>query len=203
MRGLIAVVDYGAGNLFSVCNALRFLDIPHGVTGSAGDILTADGVILPGVGAFPEAMARLEAAGLVEPLRRAALEKPFLGICLGMQMLFEAGYEFGRTAGLGLVPGEVRPLVAPGLKIPHMGWNAIHIHQQTPLTQGLHEGDYVYYVHSYAAVVPSEVLVLSSDYGALVTGLVARGQVYGAQFHPEKSGAAGLTILKNFGGLVK
>lgn len=200
---MIAVVDYGAGNLFSVCNALSFLEIKHVITSSAEEILAADGVILPGVGAFPEAMSRLEAAGLVEPLRKSAGEKPFLGICLGMQMLFDYGYEFAKTPGLGLIPGEVRPIVAPGLKIPHMGWNSIYIHQSTPLTVGLHEGDYVYYVHSYAAVVSPEVLVLSSDYGGPVTGLVAKGQVYGAQFHPEKSGAAGLTILKNFGGLVK
>lgn len=200
---MIAVIDYGAGNLFSVCNALTFLGIKHVITSDAEEIMSAEGVILPGVGAFPEAMSRLEAAGLVEPLRRSAGEKPFLGICLGMQMLFDYGYEFAKTPGLGLIPGEVRPIEAPGLKIPHMGWNSIHIHQSTPLTMGLREGDYVYYVHSYAAVVAPEALVLSSDYGGPVTGLVARGQVYGAQFHPEKSGAAGLTILKNFGGLVK
>ena len=200
---MIAVVDYGAGNLFSVSNALTFLGVAHQLTSSAKEIDAADGVILPGVGAFPEAMNRLNAAGLVETLKKAAGEKPFLGICLGMQMLFDYGYEFTKTAGLGLIAGEVRPLSAPGLKIPHMGWNSIHIHQDTPLTWGLKEGDYVYYVHSYAAVTEPEALVLSSDYGGMVTGLVARGQVYGAQFHPEKSGAVGLAILKNFGGLVK
>ncbi len=200
---MIAVVDYGAGNLFSVSNALTFLGVAHQLTSRAEDIEAADGIILPGVGAFPEAMNRLHAAGLVETLQKAAGEKPFLGICLGMQMLFDYGYEFKKTAGLGLIPGEVRPLTAPGLKIPHMGWNSVHIHRDTPLTKGVKEGDYVYYVHSYQAVTVPEALVLSSDYGGMVTGLVARGQVYGAQFHPEKSGAVGLAILKNFGGLVK
>ena len=200
---MIAVVDYGAGNLFSVSNALTFLGVAHQLTSRAEDIEAADGIILPGVGAFPEAMNRLHAAGLVETLQKAAGEKPFLGICLGMQMLFDYGYEFKKTAGLGLIPGEVRPLTAPGLKIPHMGWNSVHIHRDTPLTKGVKEGDYVYYVHSYQAVTVPEALVLSSDYGGMVTGLVARGQVYGAQFHPEKSGAVGLAILKYFGGLVK
>lgn len=200
---MIAIIDYGAGNLFSVSNALTYLDIPHIITNQVADIHSADGVILPGVGAFPEAMQRLEQTGLTGPLRQAAAEKPFLGICLGMQMLFDCSYEFSKTAGLGLIPGEVRPIVAPGLKIPHIGWNDVHIHRQTPLTAGLTEGDYVYYVHSYAAVMDEKYLVLSSDYGGPVTGLVQFGNVYGAQFHPEKSGKVGLTILKNFGGLVQ
>ena len=201
---MIAIVDYGAGNLFSVRNALAYLGIAHGITREPREIAEADGVILPGVGAFPEAMAKLRAANLVDTLRQAAEEKPFLGVCLGMQMLFDAGLEFGRTAGLGLIPGEVRLLDAGGLKIPHMGWNSVHIHRDCPLLSGVREEDYVYYVHSYAAVTEERYVVLSSDYGQQVTGLVHdRRYLYGAQFHPEKSGSVGLTILKNFGGLVK
>ena len=127
---MIAIIDYGAGNLFSVSNALTYLDIPHIITNQVADIHSADGVILPGVAAFPEAMQRLEQTGLIGPLRQAAAEKPFLGICLGMQMLFDCSYEFSKTAGLGLIPGEVRPIVAPGLKIPHIGWNDVHIHHR-------------------------------------------------------------------------
>lgn len=201
---MIAIIDYGAGNLFSVKNALTFLGIPHIITRDSAVIDDADGVILPGVGAFPEAMAMLAEANLVDILRKAAGEKPFLGICLGMQMLFDYGYEFSETAGLGLIPGQVRYLEAPGLKIPHMGWNSVHIHRDCPLIAGIKEGDYVYYVHSYAAITDPCYLVLTSQYGQQVTGLVHDGRyLYGAQFHPEKSGSVGLTILRNFGGLVK
>lgn len=201
---MIAVIDYGAGNLYSVCNSLRYLELEHEVTADAARIREASGVILPGVGAFPDAMARLREKDLVEPLRAAAKEKPFLGICLGMQALFERGYEFEPTEGLGLIPGEVRPIQAPGLKIPHMGWNQIELVNSCALTQHLSGDEYVYFVHSFAAVTPQSNISLRTWYGQEIPALVTDGGfVYGAQFHPEKSSAVGLRILKNFGELTK
>lgn len=200
---MLAIIDYGAGNLFSVANALKFLEIPYMITNESQTIDAADGVILPGVGAFPEAMQMLAHQQLVAPLKKAAAEKPFLGICLGMQMLFDFGYEFTKTAGLGLLSGEVRQIEAKGQKIPHMGWNSITITQDCPLTYGLHNGDFVYYVHSYGAYTPKDNIAVTSDYGGTVTGLVFHDNLYGTQFHPEKSGAVGLKILQNFGGLVR
>ena len=202
---MIAVIDYGAGNLQSVIKALHYIGCDAVITKDKQVLQNADGAILPGVGSFADAMECMKASGLTESvIGYANSGKPFLGICLGLQLLFEASEESPGAKGLGLLKGKITKIPAgEGLKIPHMGWNSIHIHQDTPLTWGLKEGDYVYYVHSYAAVTKPEALVLSSDYGGMVTGLVARGQVYGAQFHPEKSGAVGLAILKNFGGLVK
>lgn len=200
---MIAVIDYGAGNLFSVCNALNYLHIAHTVTKDKRIIDEAQGVILPGVGAFPEAMERLAKADLIAPLKKAAAEKPFLGICLGMQMLFDYGYEFAKTSGLGLIKGDVRPIKADGLKVPHMGWNSITINHECPLTVGLKDGDFVYYVHSYAAITDDDHIAITSQYGGAVTGLVFKDNIFGAQFHPEKSGAVGLQLLKNFGGLIR
>lgn len=200
---MIAVIDYGAGNLFSVCNALRFLDLPHIITNNSLAIHAADGIILPGVGAFADAMHKLEQAGLVEVLRQEAVQKPFLGVCLGLQLLFDEGLEFGRTRGLGLIPGVVRPLKAGGLKLPHIGWNDVHITHPNELTKGLEEGSYVYYVHSYCADTDDRYISLATTYGETFPGMVHRGTIYGCQFHPEKSGKVGLTILKNFGGLVE
>lgn len=194
---MIAVVDYGAGNLFSVCNALRYLGLAHTVTADEQALRTADGILLPGVGAFPDAARRLRP--LMPVLRQEAQRKPFLGICLGMQLLFERGYEFEETEGLGLIGGTVERLQAPGLKIPHMGWNSLDIHRQSPLLQEIDDGAYVYFVHSYAAVSAEEDTVATAAYGQPVPALVQRGQVFGAQFHPEKSGEVGLQILKNFG----
>lgn len=198
----IAIVDYGAGNLFSVENALDFLQIPWIVTAAPQAIRDADGVILPGVGAFPDAMERLRSTGLEDTLREEAVKKPFLGICLGMQMLFETGFEFQQTRGLGLIPGTVEHLRTTTLKIPHMGWNSLHIHHACPLTQRLREGDYVYFVHSFCANTDEEYVSLSTQYGQMVPALVNRGTVYGAQFHPEKSGEVGLGILRCFYGLL-
>lgn len=200
---MLAVIDYGAGNLYSVCNTLRYLAIPHTVTADPQEIGRANGIILPGVGAFRDAMEKLDAAGLSGVLRENAQKKPLLGICLGMQLLFERGMEFGETPGLGLIPGTVEKLEAPGLKIPHMGWNSVEIHNPCPLTEGIREGEYFYFVHSFAARTEEKYISLSALYGQQVPALVYRGLVYGAQFHPEKSSAAGLRLLKNFEGLTE
>lgn len=198
----IAIVDYGAGNLFSVENALNYLQISWVVTADPQAIRDADGVILPGVGAFPDAMEMLRSAGLEDTLREEAVKKPFLGICLGMQMLFEEGFEFRRTQGLGLIPGTVEYLKTTALKIPHMGWNSLHINHSCPLTHQLREGEYVYFVHSFCAVTADRYVSLSAEYGQTIPALVSNGTVYGAQFHPEKSGKVGLKILQNFYGLL-
>lgn len=200
---MIAVIDYGAGNLFSVCNALRFLKLPHVVTKDPVVIQASGSIILPGVGAFADAMNKLEKTGLVGVLREEAVRKPFLGVCLGLQMLFDEGLEFGRTPGLGLIPGVVRLLRSQNLKLPHIGWNDVRIVHDNPLTQGVEEGSYVYYVHSYCAETEQRYVALATTYGETFPGMVHSGTIYGCQFHPEKSGQVGLTILKNFGGLVR
>ncbi|MDD3192882.1 MAG: imidazole glycerol phosphate synthase subunit HisH [Oscillospiraceae bacterium] len=201
---MIAVVDYGAGNLFSVANALEYLKIPYRVTEDPQELEWADGILLPGVGAFPDAMERLRQKNLVPVLRRLGKEKPFLGVCLGMQVLFEWGEEFSLTEGLGLLPGRVTKLQAQGLKIPHMGWNRLQVVRDCPLTWDLPEEPYVYFVHSYAAVPQQDDLVAWADYGGEVPALVWDGAYcYGAQFHPEKSGGVGLAILRNFADLCR
>ena len=200
---MIAIIDYGAGNLFSVANALDYLQLAYTVTDEAAALEQADGLILPGVGAFPDAMDKLESTGLVPTICAQAQKKPLLGICLGMQMLFERGYEFRERDGLGLIPGRVRYLQAGANKIPHMGWNSLTIDHPNALTRDLRDGDYVYFVHSFMAETEAEYITAVCDYGERVTAMVARGNVYGCQFHPEKSGDVGLSILKNFGKLVK
>ncbi len=200
---MIAIVDYGAGNLFSVQNALAYLGLDYEVTGSPERLEAADAILLPGVGAFADAMAMLVKSGLQQPLSRLAGRKPLLGICLGMQLLFETGHEFGVTRGLGLIPGSVRRIEAPGLKLPHMGWNNLTLHNPDPLTQGLTGGEYVYFVHSYRADCPAEYIAASTEYGGQIPAMVHNGLVFGAQFHPEKSGEAGLQILRNFGRLAQ
>lgn len=199
---MIAIVDYGAGNIFSVKNAMDYLGLSNQVTDKPEDLRAADGIILPGVGAFPWAMKRLEESGLVAPLQEEAKKKPFLGICLGMQVLFDRGYEFLETPGLGLIPGCVERMVPVGLSIPHIGWNELVIHQECPLLKGLAPSSYLYFVHSYHALCSEENLAASCEYGGQVTAVVQSGHVFGAQFHPEKSGKAGLKILENFGGLL-
>lgn len=199
---MIAVIDYGAGNLFSVKNALDFLGYENIITKDADDLRRADRLILPGVGAFPDAMRMLNESGLVEVIREEVGKKPLLGICLGMQMLFEKGYEFGETDGLGLIKGSVR-LMKPdrNLPIPHIGWNALEKNEPCRLLDKCAEGEYVYFVHSYAADCPKENVAAYCDYGMKIPALVFEGNVYGAQFHPEKSGDTGLNILRCFAAL--
>lgn len=196
---MIAIVDYGAGNIFSVKNALDYLGVESVLTSDAEVIRAADKIILPGVGAFPWAMKKLNESGLVDTIKEQAKIKPFLGICLGMQLIFEKGYEFEETEGLGLIKGSVKKLDRPDMIIPHMGWNSLEKNKECPLLEGLSEQEYVYFVHSFAAECDSNDVAAYCDYGGKVTALVYDGKyVYGAQFHPEKSGAAGLKMLKNF-----
>ncbi|WP_310551348.1 imidazole glycerol phosphate synthase subunit HisH [Paenibacillus glufosinatiresistens] len=198
----VAIVDYGIGNLHSVAKAIERLGQEALVTGDAAEILAADRVILPGVGAFGDAMAHLRDTGLDQAVLEVAAEgrQPLLGICLGMQLLFTRGEEYGAHEGLGLLPGRVvRFEPREGYKVPHMGWNRLRFLQpEHPLLAGLDEG-HVYFVHSYHALVeePGDVLAVS-DYGHPVTAVVGRGSVMGMQFHPEKSGEPGRRLLENF-----
>ena len=196
---MTAIIDYGAGNLFSVKNALDYLGIENKVTKNAEDLRAADRLILPGVGAFPDAMRMLGESGLVEVIKKEVQKKPLLGICLGMQMLFEKGYEFEETDGLGLIKGSVKLMTPENLPIPHIGWNELELNKPCKLLEK--GGEYVYFVHSYAADCPSENVAAYCDYGMKVPALVFNGNVYGAQFHPEKSGEAGLEMLKKFANL--
>lgn len=198
---MIGIIDYGAGNLFSLKNALDFLGLKNMIVSSAEEIKEADRLILPGVGAFPDAMKMLERSGLTETIVEESERKPLLGICLGMQMLFDYGYEFERVRGLSLIPGEVRRIEAPGLKIPHIGWSDVKLENECALSKGIREGGMFYYVHSYRAVTEKKYVSLYSEYGEYIPGLVFKDNVYGTQFHPEKSGEIGLKLLKNFGEL--
>ena len=201
---MIAIVDYGAGNIFSVKKALDYLGLESILTADAKQIENADAVILPGVGAFPSAMKMLDERGLTHVVCTEARKKLFLGICLGMQMILEKSYEFEEADGLSLIPGSVEKIEAPGLIIPHMGWNKLEYGIDCPILHGLGEDAYVYFVHSYAAVTDEKYLAAWVEYGGRVPAMVYDGgTVYGAQFHPEKSGDTGLKILKNFGGLIR
>ena len=199
---MIAVIDYGVGNLFSLRSSLKSLGLEAVVTADPAVIQAADRVILPGVGAFGDAMDKLTAAGLVPVIQAEAARKPLLGICLGMQLLFDKSYEYGEHQGLGLVPGIVCPLepdlADPSLKVPQIGWNALQILRDDPLFRYLKNGEYVYYVHSYYAKDCAASTLAVSDYSIPVTGVVRSGKVYGTQFHPEKSGDTGLRLLKAF-----
>lgn len=200
---MIAIIDYGAGNIFSVKNALDYLGLESRLISDKESVISADAVILPGVGAFPAAMKKLEATGLVETIKEEASKKPFLGICLGMQLIFEKGYEFGEYDGLSLIKGDVRKMEAPELIIPHMGWNKLEKLNDCRLMDGIGDNEYVYFVHSYKAHCEDKNISAYCEYGGRVPALVHDGKfVYGAQFHPEKSGETGLKILKNFGGLI-
>ena len=199
----IAIVDYGAGNLMSVHNSLDFLGYDNKIASTPDDLAGASGIILPGVGAFPDAMQALKDSGLLEAVLDAAQKKPFLGICLGMQMLFEQSEEVRPCEGLGLLPGSIKR-IKTDYKLPHIGWNGLHIVHPNALTQGLNEGDAVYFVHSFAACPADPAdLACVTDYGVKVPAMVARGNVFGCQFHPEKSGEVGLKILKNFAALTE
>lgn len=200
---MIAIIDYGAGNIFSVKNALDFLGAESILTKDKREIEAADAVILPGVGAFPWAMGELNKSGLVSTIKHEAEKKPFLGICLGMQLIFEKGYEFSECEGLSLIPGYVDKIDAPDLIIPHMGWNKLEVNNRDcPLLDGLTGDDYVYFVHSYKAFTDNKYIASYVEYRSEVPALVHNGKyVYGAQFHPEKSGKIGLKILQNFANL--
>lgn len=201
---MIAIIDYGAGNIFSVKNALDYLGLESALVSDKKTVQNADAVILPGVGAFPAAMEKLAATGLIDTIKEEAAKKPFLGICLGMQLIFEKGYEFGECEGLGLISGDVRKMEAPDLIIPHMGWNKLEKLNDCPLLEGIGDDEYVYFVHSYKAHCDDKDIAAFSEYGGKVPALVYNGKfVYGAQFHPEKSGDTGLKILRNFGNLIK
>ena len=199
---MITIIDYGAGNLFSVQNALNFLGVENNISSKVEDIISADKLILPGVGAFPDAMKMLDEAGLTEVIKEQAKKKALMGICLGMQMLFDKSYEFGETEGLGLIPGTVKLMhPANDLVIPHIGWNSLEKNEPCKLLESVNDGDYVYFVHSYAAVTDNKNVAAYCDYGMKVPALVMSGNVYGCQFHPEKSGKTGLGILKTFASL--
>ncbi len=192
---MTGVVDYGLGNLFSLHNALKYLGIPFKAVLSPSDAQGAERLILPGVGAFPEGMRRLRESGMAELLRESKI--PLLGICLGMQLLFDESGEFGSTEGLGLIPGNVVRL-PQGARIPHMGWNALVYTGESPLFCGVPEGSFVYFVHSYRAQTGREYVSAACDYAGETVAAVRSQSVYGVQFHPEKSGSSGLKILKNF-----
>lgn len=199
---MIAIIDYGAGNIFSVKNALDYIGAECKLTSDENEIRNADEIILPGVGAFPSAMKMLWDSGLVNVIREESKKKPFLGICLGMQLIFEKGYEFEETDGLGLIGGAVRKIEREKLNIPHMGWNELVIAKDCPLLKDLPQNPYVYFVHSYAAECDEKSVSAYCDYGGRITALVHDGAyVYGAQFHPEKSGKVGLKMLENFASL--
>ena len=201
---MIAIIDYGVGNLFSLKSSLAQLGQDTVVTADPDTIRKADRLILPGVGAFADAMAKLEATGLVPVMKEEAERKPLLGICLGMQLLFETSFEYGEHQGLGLISGQVRDIgsVLPsGLAVPHMGWNALHFpgeQPRSPIFRALEEGTHVYFVHSFAGFDCKGQCTATTEYGVELTAAVQNGNVYGTQFHPEKSGAAGLAILKAF-----
>ena len=200
---MIAIVDYGVGNLFSLQSSLKMIGADVVVTGDAGVLRQADKLILPGVGAFGDAVGQLHQTGLFEViLEEAAKGKPILGICLGMQMLFEKSYEYGEHQGLGLLKGQIVSMegrIPQNLKIPHIGWNSLHFIQKNhPLFRYIQEGDFVYFVHSYYAENCSESLSAVTEYGLELTAAAAYKNIMGCQFHPEKSGAVGLKILKAF-----
>lgn len=198
---MIAIIDYGVGNLRSVQRALERAGAEAVITGDPMVIKAADGAVLPGVGAFGEGMAQLELRGLVLPIDQAiAAGKPFLGICLGMQLLFSTSEEMGHFDGLGVFKGTVRRFTdAPGRKVPHVGWNQLHICQPNPLLDGVADSSFAYFVHSYY-VDPArpDFTVATTDYGPNFASVVARGSVFGVQFHPEKSQGVGAAILRNF-----
>ena len=198
----IAIVDYGVGNLKSVSNAMAYLGLGARITGDAEELERADAIILPGVGAFPDAAEKLRQTGLGQAVTWQAGRKPILGICLGMQLLFDWGEEGKICEGLKLVSGNVKRIETE-LKLPHIGWNSLTFQNNSPLFRGLDDGAYVYFVHSYCGHVQREEDVIArTQYGPSVVAAVARNGVYGCQFHPEKSGEVGLQILKNFGALI-
>lgn len=200
---MIAIIDYNVGNLFSVKNALDFIGEKSIITSDIDEIKKADSLILPGVGAFPHAMQQLKKTGLIEVIKAEVSKKPLLGICLGMQLLFDKSFEFEECEGLGLIDGEIKKIEAKNLKIPHMGWNSLKYQNPCPLLFGIDEGGFVYFVHSYMAHTQECNIAAFAEYGIKIPALVYKNNVFGAQFHPEKSSDVGLAMLRNFGGLTK
>lgn len=199
---MIAIVDYGVGNLFSLCCSFSYIGEKAVVTNDKKILENADKIILPGVGAFGDAAQKLKDSGLRETvIHEAKNGKPLLGICLGMQLLFDKSYEFGEYEGLGLLKGEIRPIqevIPSSYKIPQIGWNALDIKRESPILKGIKQGDHVYFVHSYYATKCDDSVIATTDYGYPLTAIVQKDNVYGCQFHPEKSGKVGLEILHAF-----
>jgi glutamine amidotransferase len=203
---MIAIIDYGVGNLFSLSASLKYLGADTKITDKKEDIEAADRIILPGVGAFEDAIKKLRATGLVDTIiGKIKKGTPMLGICLGMQLLFEESHEYGVHQGLGLVKGTIASIDEDlkaqdiqGLKVPHIGWNALNFTEGEPLFKYIKQGDCVYYVHSFYGKDCEDSTIATSEYGITVTGAVRNGNVYGTQFHPEKSGEVGLNILRAF-----
>lgn len=199
---MIAIIDYGVGNLYSLTSSFRFIGADVTVTSDADVIRSADKLILPGVGAFEDAREKLRARALDKLIiEEAGKGKPIMGICLGMQMLFERSFEYGEHEGLGLLRGSVigmQSRIPSELKIPHIGWNALHMTREHPLLKYVSDGDCVYFVHSFYADGCEDSLIASAEYGIEITAAVAKGNIMGCQFHPEKSGNVGLSILRAF-----
>ncbi len=199
---MIAIVNYGVGNLFSLKSSLQMVGAETVVTSSPDDLRRADKILLPGVGAFGDAARKLRDTGLGPVVaEEARAGKPLMGICLGMQLLLEKSYEFGEHEGLGLIEGSVRPIadvIGSGLKIPHIGWNALILKGKSPLFRYIREGDCVYFVHSFYGAQCEKNVIATAEYGAELTAAVQKGNIYGCQFHPEKSGKVGLAILRAF-----
>ena len=199
---MIAIIDYGVGNLFSLASSFKAIGYETVVTGDAETIKKADKLILPGVGAFGDAVKKLRNSGLDKiVIEEAKKGKNLLGICLGMQMLFEKSFEYGEHNGLGLIKGQVIPMentIPEKFKIPHIGWNALHFQNSSPLFKYINDGDCVYFVHSYYAENCDSSLIATTEYGKELTAAVQNKNVFGCQFHPEKSGNVGLSILKAF-----
>lgn len=202
---MIAIIDYGVGNIFSLESSFRYIGQEAVLTSDPAVIEQADKLILPGVGAFGDAAEKLRESGMAEVvLKEVSKGKPLLGICLGMQLLFEKSFEYGEHAGLGLIPGEIvtmEGVVPADYKVPHIGWNALHFpknKEKSPIFKYLEEGDFVYFVHTYYGTNCEESTIAVTEYGAELTAAVAKDNVYGVQFHPEKSGETGMKILRAF-----
>lgn len=199
---MIAIADYGVGNLFSLKSSFAAIGAEATVTSDIAEIENADRIILPGVGAFGDASKKLSESGLGEVLiNEAAKGKPIMGICLGMQLLFDKSYEYGEHNGLGLIHGNIRPIadvIPKNLKIPHIGWNSLSFKKESPINKYINDGDFVYFVHSFYAADCDEYTVATAEYGVPLTATVQNKNVFGCQFHPEKSGETGLKILRAF-----
>ena len=200
---MVVIIDYGVGNLFSLISSFKAIGVEAVATGDINLIKKADKIILPGVGAFEDASNKLFSSGLADVvIEQAKLGKPILGICLGMQMLFECSYEYGVHKGLSLIKGQIKPIsdvIPKDYKIPHIGWNALKFKgEKSPIFKYLNDGDHVYFVHSYYGADCDESVIATAEYGANLTAAVQNKNVFGCQFHPEKSGTVGLNILKAF-----